>query len=457
MADINTVVIISNRQEFINQISSKLVLLRNLDKIKSCSIDEADTMFDGFCPNVLLLHCQNNDSKALKLIKHLRKQELYKNLPILLINENCSRETIIEAFDSGITDTIFMPIIDYELLIRVIWCLKKHEINLNIESRAEFMINLGIIQDETGVYSEKYCNEFLKTQIAQSKKYSQHACIMLVAQDKKSAEYKTRKEFISIIQNSVRLNDSIALKDDDKIYIYLQKTKLNGAYSVFERINNNLGAQNNANAGVVEVHEQEFDDIISALDNALIKAGDNTNSLIVASEFYENDKVKDGINIENLDEYQKGIDYIVDSADNVNYDTVVEQAEQAKRQEASGLDKNSIKLFNQAYERKLKVVVDPVFKKYYNTLKSKHPNYRVNSYIGTKSTFKISSKNIGAVFALEYDGIEQVTIRLIVLEDDQKRIYESETIDFTILDYRKVSLMLSELIDKFIIILKNAD
>ena len=38
MADVNTVVIVSDRQELVNQISQKLVLLRNLDKIKSCSV-----------------------------------------------------------------------------------------------------------------------------------------------------------------------------------------------------------------------------------------------------------------------------------------------------------------------------------------------------------------------------------------------------------------------------------
>jgi hypothetical protein len=71
MADVNTVVIVSDRQELVNQISQKLVLLRNLDKIKSCSIEEAQNMFDGFNPNVLILHCDNNNMRTLSLIKKL--------------------------------------------------------------------------------------------------------------------------------------------------------------------------------------------------------------------------------------------------------------------------------------------------------------------------------------------------------------------------------------------------
>ena len=69
MADVNTVVIISDKQELINQISSKLVLLRNLDKIKSCSIEEAQNMFDGFSPNVIILHCDNNRKASFFCIK----------------------------------------------------------------------------------------------------------------------------------------------------------------------------------------------------------------------------------------------------------------------------------------------------------------------------------------------------------------------------------------------------
>ena len=85
-------------------------------------------------------------------------------------------------------------------------------------------------------------------------------------------------------------NDSIIIKDVDQFYIYLQKTKLNGAYSVFERINNNLGVDFGANAGVVEVQDQSFEDIKDALNAALEKACENTNSLIVASDFYTKEK-----------------------------------------------------------------------------------------------------------------------------------------------------------------------
>lgn len=444
MADVNTVVIVSDKQELINLVSSKLVLLRNLDKVKSCSIEEAQNMFDGFNPNVLILHCDNNNMRALSLIKRLKSQEIYKNLPILLINENCSREVVIEAFDSGISDVLFMPVIDYELLIRVIWCLQKNELNLCIESRTQFLTNLGIVQSDTGVYTQKYCDDFLKNEISQSKKYSQKACILLIAPDKKYPNYKNPKEFIATIKKSIRINDSVIIKDVDQFYIYLQKTKLNGAYSVFERINNNLGIDCGANAGVVEVQNQDFEDIKDALNAALEKACENTNSLIVASDFYVKEK-KPTINLKNPSE--------VFSDNQKPKERLEQENEDAKAK--SAFDKNSIKLFNQAYLRKLKVVINPVFRKYENILRIKKQDFAINSYAGTKSLFSVSSGDVCASMELEYDGIEHVLIRLTITDNAQKRLFETETIDFTILDYRRMSLMLNELIDKFIIILKK--
>lgn len=446
MADVNTVVIVSDRQELVNQISQKLVLLRNLDKIKSCSVEEAQNMFDGFNPNVLILHCDNNNARAISLIKRIKKQDIYKNLPILLINENCSRETIIEAFDSGISDVLFMPIIDYELLIRVIWCLQKNELNLSIESRISFLTNLGIVQGETGVYTQKYCDDYLKNEIAQSKKYSQRACILLISPDKKYPNYKNPKDFITIIKKSIRLNDSVIIKDVDQFYVYLQKTKLNGAYSVFERINNNLGIDSGANAGVVEVLDQNFDDIKDALAAALEKACENTNSLIVASDFYVTDK-KATMNFKTTSE-------IIANQDAMELEDNIAPAS-APVEVQSAFDKNSIKLFNQAYMRKLKVVVDPVFKKYENILRIKGHEFAINSYTGTKSLFSVSSGDVTASMAIEYDGIEHVLVRLTITDSEQKRLFETETIDFTILDYRRMSMMLNELVDKFIIILKK--
>jgi len=441
VADVNTVVIVSDKETLIRQVSQKLVLLRNIDKVKSCSIEEVQNLLDSFSPNVIILHCEKNNINALSLVKKIKQSELYKNIPILLINDNCSRETIIEAFDSGISDALFMPIIDYELLIRTIWCLKEHELQLMKESKETFLTSLGILQEDTGVCAEKYCDEFLKNEIAQSKKYSQRACLLYVEPDDKYPETKTNKEFIEVIKKSIRSNDTIAMKGKNRFYIYLQKTKLNGAYSVFERINNNLGIESGANAGVVEIQDQKFEDILDALEAALDKASENTNSLIVASDFYT-EKTQPVIDFE-AHRNQTGAKGILEKE--LHYPT------EPKRT----YDKTSIRLFNQAYDRKLRAVIEPVFKKYEYMLRGKGEDFAVNSYIGAKSMLSVSSGEVSAAISIEYNGVEQAMVKLTIIDNDRKKLFETDTVDFTILDYRKVSLMVSELIEKFMILLKK--
>ena len=224
------------------------------------------------------------------------------------------------------------------------------------------------------------------------------------------------------------------------------KTQIRIAYSVFERINNNLGTDSGANAGVVEVQDQDFEDIKDALNAALDKACENTNSLIVASDFYVKEK-KQTINLKKPSEmFAKQEKRVEDNKIPSNT---------ASPEVQSAFDKNSIKLFNQAFLRKLKVVINPVFKKYENILRIKKQDFAINSYTGNKSLFSVSSGDVCASMAIEYDGIEHVLVRLTITDNDQKRLFETETIDFTILDYRRMSLMLNELIDKFIIIIKK--
>ena len=91
MTDANTVVIVSDRRELVNQISQKLVLLRNLDKIKSCSIEEAQNMLNGFSPNVLILHCDNNNVNEVRITnnnnikskKPVKTANIKKSLPVV--------------------------------------------------------------------------------------------------------------------------------------------------------------------------------------------------------------------------------------------------------------------------------------------------------------------------------------------------------------------------------------
>ena len=426
----NTITVISNSERLIEQVSSKLVLLRDLDKVTSCKLDNAINFLTTALPNVIMLHCDKNDPDAIKLTKEIRKLNIFSQTPILFIDEQCSRETVIDAFDSGVTDIIKSPIYDHELLIRTIWCIQKEEISTNSQIRQEFMKSLGIIQPDTGVYTQKYCEEFLKVELNRIKKYKTNACLMLITPDSKYPGYKNPKEFLDVINKSIRVNDTIAIKDVDEFYVFLPKTKLNGVYPIFERINTNLGVDCGANASVIEVREESFDLLKEFLSQALGKAKEETNALIVASSTYSKDP-NAGINLakQQIQEPEKKAD-----------------SQKTAQKEIEISEEKTSKLHRQAYRQKCKIVFEPVFEKYQNHISSKIKDVSIKYIAAVENTrFVVSKDNVRASLTITYGGLYKVKIDTLVTKNDVTKNTNTVVVDFIQLNFQKLSQILEEL------------
>ena len=431
----NTITVISDSERLVEQISSKLVLLRDLDKITNCKIQNAINFLTNALPNVIMLHCDKNNPDTIKLIKEIRKLRIFSQTPILFMDDQCSRETIIDAFDSGITDIIKCPIYDYELLIRTIWCIQKEEISTRDQINQEFMKSLGIVQPDTGVYTQKYCEEFLKVELNRIKNYKANACLMLITPDSKYPGYKNPKEFLEVINKSVRVNDTVAIKDVDEFYIFLPKTKLNGVYPIFERINTNLGVDCGANASVIEVRDENFDSLKEFLSQALKKAKEETNALIVASSTYQNDP-NAGINLtkQQLHEPEKK--------------TVKQKTEQKPSDQA--IEEKTSKLHKQAYRQKCKVVFEPVFDKYQSYISSKIKDVKIKYIAAVENTsFVMLKNNIRASLSIGYGGMYKVRIDTLISKDNTTNSSNTVVLDFMQLNFQKLSQILEELYINF--------
>ena len=435
----NTITLVSNNEEQIEQISSKLVLLRDLDKITSCSFDGAIDFLKNQLPNVIIIHCANDNPDAIKLIKDSREQNLLKEVPILFAEEFCTRETIIDAFDAGVNDILRHPIQDYELLIRTIWCIQKDEINTNIQTRNEFMKLLGIVQPDTGVYTQKYCDEFLKSEFEQIRKHKSNACLMLITPDTKYPGYKNPKEFLEVINKSVRLNDSVAIKDIEEFYILLPKTKLNGAYPVFERINHNLGVDCGANASVIEIKDEKFEAAKEFLQEALNKAKQETNALIVASNNYsENPNAGKNLAKQALSE--------------------TGNRKLAQKTDIALNDEKKSKLYRQAYRQKCKIVFEPVFEKYQNHINLKIKDAVVKYQVNVdKTNFTMMKNNIRATLSIAWCGQYKARIDTSLVNFDVTKSTNTVVLEFVQLNFQKLSQILDELYVEFKNYIKNSD
>ncbi len=436
----NTLALISNSQELVRKISDKLVLLRDLDKTVNSPLDKAYEFLKSQMPNTIMLHCKENDVEAINLINKIKKDEILKEVPVIFVAQDCTRETIIEAFDCGISDLILAPIEDYELLIRTIWCIQKNEVALRGKTHVSFMKQLGIIDSATNIYTKKFAETFLENEIEQSNEYKATCSIMAIYYDFEQKDAKTKEEFIQTLHNSIRLNDSILEKDDNEFYIHMPKTKALGASPVFQRINDRLGLKDSLSACVVEISGQTLSTVKLPLQIALEKAKQEKGSLIVA----DNPDIK----VENA-----GINLAKENLINTNSDTAVLM----KKAQGEKEDEDKLKMYLQTYKQKCKILIEPIFKKYEKLICEKVKDASVKFDINVDTTmFSANKESTFASLLISYGGDYKVKIDKTLTVKD--RVKNSETVSFDLvqLNFQKLSALLEELYIEFKDYSKNA-
>ncbi len=501
----NIIAIIGDKFDAINVISSKLVLLRDLDKIVDTNLENAVEFLCQAMPNVIVLHARGDGEESLNAIKDIKANELLRNIPILLYSEDCTKEFLIDAFDLGISDIIKTPIADWELLIRVIWCIQKNEITINTNSRNNFLTNLGIIENNTGFYTEEYAEQLLDAEIDSAIKYKNPSCLMLVGPDDKFFAQKSGL-INGIIKKSVRLNDSVGIRKDGKYYIYLPKTKLNGAYAVFERINNSLGIDFNVNAAVAEINDKDFKSTKEMLEATYVKTKGQTNVLLVAHE-----KMPENIELQNTEEAKeehtdiidrrlnikenknteasaKGLFTKPDGSDDFTKDTLFKIDSEPAEDEGSEIvsmpntlqstpkvidklllqkklnpnlpnveigdfseeeERNAI-LFRQAFKKKCELVTKPVFDKFKLQVENKRKMIDINNTVEfNQSYFELRKNDKLMRLTVNYPGFSKVDIITEIFFGPEKKGYNAFSLNLTEYSFHKLSITLEGLIQEY--------
>lgn len=498
----NIIAIIGDKFDAINVITSKLVLLRDLDKIVDTNLENAVEFLCQAMPNVIVLHAKGDSEESLKALKDIKENELLKNIPILLYSEDCTKEFLIDAFDLGISDIIKTPIADWELLIRVIWCIQKNEITINTDSRNNFLTNLGIIENNTGFYTEEYAEQLLDAEINSAIKYKNPSCLMLVGPDDKF--FAQKSAFLNgIIKKSVRLNDSVGIRKDGKYYIYLPKTKLNGAYAVFERINNNLGFDFNVNAAVAEIDDKDFKEVKEMLEATYSKTKGQSNVLLTTNaintagakaeeETKHEDIIERRVHIKEnrsteglFTKPDGGSDFTKDTLFNIEHDmetvssapaaepvlNVAKSATPKMSEKAERLflqkrlnpnlpnveigefseeeERNAI-LFRQAFKKKCELVTKPVFDKFKLQVENKRKMIDINKNVEfNQSYFELRKNDKLMRLTVNYPGFSKVDIITEIFFGPEKKGYNAFSLNLTEYSFHKLSITLEGLIQEY--------
>ncbi len=424
----NTILTIANNAQIVEGIRSRLVLLRELDGIEHTNTIDALDFLKEQAPNLIILHAKIDDSGAYDVLKKIKKNEELKHIPVVLLEEDCTSGFLIEAVDCGIADIIHYPYEDWELLVRIMWNLERIEIKTSEDTKNRFISNLGVLQLNTGFYTPKYFEEFLKNEVDKAIKSKKSACVMLVWGEQKDKEGMI-EDFGAIVKKSTRLCDTIGVGPTKKYYIFLPKTTLKGAYAVFERIKKNSGFDWLISASVVEVLNKPFVDFKDALEEGLKKSFDD-NALIVASDIVKINKPGDVSIFKN-----KNV-----KAANLPRETMAEI-------EKYEIDDRNESLYRQAFQKKCDLVIEPVFKKFKEYIEEHNEFVYVEYKAGdTQCYFKVVKDVIEAALMIDYQGTSKVKIDRVHISITQIKDIETLELELVELNYAKLSQLLKELL-----------
>ncbi len=487
----NTVAVVSNNEFTLEEIRKMLVLLRDVDKVECFDYYDAEEFIKKTLPSVIILHSVEGDRNCLKLLRKIKRDSKIRNIPVILYPEFSSTDYIVEAFDTGISDILTFPLKDYELVIRVIWAIQKSEAAQTNEIKDNFLAKLGIIESKTGFYKEEFSLKYLESVVNRAKTNKQKSCLLLVKVLSAIDTDVDKDALKENLKSSIRINDTIAMKDDDTYYIFLSRAKLNGVYSVYERILSRLGPMTAVSASVVEIQEEIFDDIINVLEFSINKAPKNGEIAIVSKqdflELYKKDEKEEELGIARLLKTEKndteeltenfhqespldkkasdskGDDDKINLGLKIMEEKVreIEASDSAKkdaRHEIQNNEKNEDKetdernasLYKQAYAKKLRMIVEPVLKKYAAKMQSKYPVMDANVNVSVSSSFlKFDKNDIKLDFEMVYDGIKTIkfNVKIVALNAEiESDSFEMPVMEF---DHQKFDIILKTLIDEY--------
>jgi len=434
----NTIAIVCNKTSTIDDVMNKLLLLRHLDEVTSSTLEGAPFKLKPNIPGVIILHCEDDNDACLKCLNALKADAQMQDTPVLVLANCCTREFFISAYEAGASDIINAQAGDYELLIRTIWALKRNEIKRKNGIRERFLHKCGIVDEETGFYDKKYGEDFISSEVSSSVKHGISACLMLIAANK-------RKKLLSdTIRNSLRIQDSVGISKEGNFYIFLPKTNSNGANTVFERINANFRLEGGLRASVIEIGHTQFANLKGQLEETLGKTKNGLTTVAttvstVAKEVTAAPKVD---KLKKLKEKRS----LNNFSENIRQEVVKEMPKSEAEQTEE--ERNAV-LFRQSFVKKIRVIIEPLFKKYGKFVQDNFERVIVDSIaFDDKCEFSITKGEVTMALIIRHGGFSKVEIDIISQIKGEKRAKRT-VMEITDLDFEKLSKIITMLINEF--------
>lgn len=407
----NNIILVTDDKSVADILKPKLVLLREVDDIMITAYNEAVEQIKDIVPETILIYCSEEKDKCLQLIKSIKTDEKVKNVSVLLVVDKYNQDFLLNAYEENITDYMSLDADDAEILMRMIWCLKKNALMTTLFKQRSLLEDLEIINNATGFYTEKNCDKIFENEFKNLKEYKTDGVLMLVSPSEEAKTKLNPMQLAKAIKSSTRNSDVIVHGSSNTYYVLLEDTQLKGAFCVWEKIKRAIGEQYTLNAGISTIEDKTFKKLKTELLNALVEAKSTNQDLVIVRE----------------EEESSSGDWL----------------------EKIGSAQKNFKLFKQAFNKKLDKVITPIFFQMQKMYEEKLFETEIEQYSNsTLSAFILKKADKMSELKITYPGFSKINVDIIhqgLDSPENKRI----SLDLTELSESKLTQILEEFIQEF--------
>lgn len=372
MIENNNILLISEDENATELILSKLVLLRDNDKITKCNYKETKKALQNSLYCVVLLYADIKEQELIfKTIKTIK--ETKPDSEIILIPNDVNTELILKAYDAGIYDYVPIDAESFDFVIKTINCYKLRTLK-NIEQRNEkFLYQQGVIDEKTNLYKCNYLKDIF-IDIADDLRIQNGIFSILTLNDKNKTKISTNR-LAGIIKTTVRGDDIIATARGGKFYLILPNIDLEGTKKLIQKIQDKMGEEFKIHAGMSKIGIQSFETLDKLTQDSLKSAIQNDEMTVSLSE---------------VTGMQNGW---------------LEDEDQPRHKD--------FKLFKVAFTNKMKNVIEPIFFRFQKECETKLTNTQVSQYANNiESVFSLKNETLHSELVIRFNGYAKFKIEI---------------------------------------------
>ncbi|SIP97947.1 response regulator receiver modulated diguanylate cyclase [Rhizobium sp. RU20A] len=230
----------ASSQERIVKALSPVAEVTALSDPQAALFEAAENSFD-----LVIVNSNFEDYDPLRLCSQLRSLERTRYIPVLLVVEQGADETVVRAFELGVTDYIMRPLDPNELVARSMTQVRRKRYNDRLRTSVQETIELAVTDALTGLHNRRYLDSHLKLLLDRATARGRQLSLCITDIDRFKAVNDTYghdvgdavlREFARRIRSTVRGADLACRYGGEEFVVVMPDTLHETAESVAERL-----------------------------------------------------------------------------------------------------------------------------------------------------------------------------------------------------------------------------